>query len=287
MPASSTDKFAKVISGTTRPVATTLASQKVSGATSCTVNATTGWDTDTVLHGIMYRTDASNNKIPGSQIDWKGTVSGTTISNFVVTAGSDDTYEIGTVVELSPTASWADNIVEGILVAHNQDGSIKDDAVTTDTIEDEAVTTDKIADGDVTDQKLAHDTEEVLTYSPGGIVDYSSTSLGDWLTVGNATVPAWATEAIVTVSITAVYPITSANTMDVELQIGSVNGGRIRLYGNNHTLNDVASATWTNKLTLSGTGTQSVKIQAIRASGSNAGRADTASDVTVHIRYIP
>ena len=123
MPAAITDKFAKVISGTTRPVATTLASQKTSGATSASVVATTGWDTSTAVHGIMYRVDASNVKVPGSQIDWKGTISGTTINDFTVTAGSDDTYEVGTVVELSPTAAWGDDMATGLVVEHNQDGT--------------------------------------------------------------------------------------------------------------------------------------------------------------------
>lgn len=123
MAASITDKFNKVISGTTRPVATTLASQKTSGATSASVVATTGWETTTAVHGIMYRVDASNVKVPGSQIDWKGTISGTTINDFTVTAGSDDTYEVGTVVELSPTAAWGDDMATGLVVEHNQNGT--------------------------------------------------------------------------------------------------------------------------------------------------------------------
>jgi len=123
MAAGINDRFNRVISGTTRPVATTLSAQKVSGATTASVVATTGWDNTTAVHGIMYRTDSSNNKVPGSQIDWKGTFSGTTISNFQVTAGSDDTYAVGTTVELSPTAAWADDLVGGILVEHDQDGT--------------------------------------------------------------------------------------------------------------------------------------------------------------------
>lgn len=123
MAAGINDRFNRVISGTTRPVATTLSAQKVSGATTASVVATTGWDNTTAVHGIMYRTDSSNNKVPGSQIDWKGTFSGTTISNFQVTAGSDDTYAVGTTVELSPTAAWADDLVGGILIEHNQDGT--------------------------------------------------------------------------------------------------------------------------------------------------------------------
>lgn len=118
------DYFNKVISGTTRPVATTLAAQKLSGATGATLVATTGWDTGTKVHGIMYRTDAGTGlKVAGSQIDWKATVSGTSLTNFAVTAGTDDTYAIGTTVELAPTAAWGDDIATGILVDHSQTGT--------------------------------------------------------------------------------------------------------------------------------------------------------------------
>ena len=115
-----TDKFNKVLSGTTRPVATTLSAQKLSGATSATVVSTTGWDNTTAVHGIMYRTDASGANVAGSQIDWKADVSGTTLSNFIVTAGTDDTYAIGTTVELSPTAAWGDDMATGVAAEHKQ-----------------------------------------------------------------------------------------------------------------------------------------------------------------------
>lgn len=123
MPAAIGDKFNKVINGTTRPVATTLSAQKLVGAVSATVTATTGWDTATAVHGIMYRTDSSGDKVAGSQIDWKGVISGTTINNFTVTAGTDDTYAIGTTVELAPTAAWGDDMATGLVVEHNQDGT--------------------------------------------------------------------------------------------------------------------------------------------------------------------
>lgn len=119
----STDKFNKVLSGTTRPVATTLSAQKLVGANSFTVAAATGWETTTAVHGIMYRTDANGDKVAGSQIDWKGDVSGTTVSNVVITAGTDDTYAVGTTVELAPTAAWGDDMATGILVEHRQDGT--------------------------------------------------------------------------------------------------------------------------------------------------------------------
>jgi hypothetical protein len=156
MAANINDKFARVISGTTRPVATTLSAQKLVGATSATVQATTGWDTGTAVHGIMYRVDASNVKIPGSQIDWKAVITGTTLGSFTITAGTDDTYEVGTVVELSPTAAWGDDMATGLEVAHNQDGTIKDGAISTASkLASDVVTTAKILDANVTTAKIA------------------------------------------------------------------------------------------------------------------------------------
>lgn len=142
MAADITDKFSKIISGTTRPVATTLSAQKLIGATTASLTAATGWDTDTAVHGIMYRTDAGTGaKVAGSQIDWKATLSGTTLSNFTVTAGTDDTYAIGATVELAPTAAWGDDLVTGLLVEHNQDGTHND--VTADTVTATTITADE------------------------------------------------------------------------------------------------------------------------------------------------
>lgn len=140
MAASINDRFNKVISGTTRPVATTLSAQKLSGAVTASLTAATGWDTGTALHGIMYRTDAGTGaKVAGSQIDWKATLSGTTLSNFTVTAGTDDTYAIGTTVELAPTAAWGDDMATGLVVEHNQDGT--HGAMTADSLTVDGTTT--------------------------------------------------------------------------------------------------------------------------------------------------
>lgn len=142
------DKFNKVLSGTTRPVATTLAAEKASGATSATVVSTTGWDTDTAVHGIMYRTNSAGEKVAGSQIDWKATVSGTTLSNFTVTAGVDDTYAIGSTVELAPTAAWGDDMATGASTSLDQTtGHIATTGVATFTDHIDVADTKAIRDG--------------------------------------------------------------------------------------------------------------------------------------------
>lgn len=188
MAASINDKFTKVIAGTTRPVATTLAAQKLSGATTASVVATTGWDTGTAVHGIMYRTDAgTGEKVAGSQIDWKATISGTTLSDFTVTAGSDDTYAVGTTVELAPTAAWGDDIATGILVHADQDGTLKAGAVDVAAVlADNVVTTAKILDSNVTTAKIADDAVTAAKMQYGMIRGRQGSTTGDnsWQTGG-------------------------------------------------------------------------------------------------------
>lgn len=122
MPAAITDKFNQATNGT-RPVPTTLTATRAIGAASITVGALTGWATATAVHFSIYQVDTSGNKVAGSQTDWKGTASGTTISNLTLEAGSDSGDSVGAIVECGPTAAWANDVVNGILVEHDQDGT--------------------------------------------------------------------------------------------------------------------------------------------------------------------
>lgn len=151
-----TDKFHKASNGT-RAEATTLTAQKALAASSITVAALNGWATDTPVDFQLYNTDTSNNIIPGSQSDWTGIVSGTTITQIQLTGGSDDIYPIGAIVVCLPTANWADSLVEGILISHDQDGTLKAGAVdNTAALADSVVTSAKIVDGTIVTADLAN-----------------------------------------------------------------------------------------------------------------------------------
>lgn len=130
MPAAVTDKFRKATSGT-RPEAAYLTATKTIGASSITVNTTTGWATDTGYDFIIYRKDTSGNVVAGTVTTWVGTVSGTTISSLTLKAGTDQEYASGelSVVVPTVTAAWNNALVEGLLESHNQDGSLKQAAV--------------------------------------------------------------------------------------------------------------------------------------------------------------
>lgn len=131
MAADINDKFTEATNGT-RPVPTTLTSLKSIGAASISCGALTGWPTATAVHFIIYTTDVNGNKVAGSQTDWKGIVSGTTITNLTLKAGTDNGYSVGAVVEAAPTAAWADDLTEGIRVEHKQDGTHSD--ITADSV---------------------------------------------------------------------------------------------------------------------------------------------------------
>lgn len=124
MAASINDKFTEATNGS-RPVPTTLTALLPSGASpgTATCGALTGWATATAVHFIIYTVDVNGRKVSGSQTDWKGVVSGSTITGLVLKAGTNNGYSIGAVVEAAPTAAWADDVTEGIMVEHNQNGT--------------------------------------------------------------------------------------------------------------------------------------------------------------------
>jgi hypothetical protein len=125
MAANINDKFTSATNGS-RPSPTTLTAIHTGGDTTMTCNALTGWPTDTAVHFIIYTTDTDGNKVAGSQTDWKGVVSGSTITNCVLKAGTDSGYSIGAIVECAPTAAWADDLTDGLRVEHDQDGTHSD-----------------------------------------------------------------------------------------------------------------------------------------------------------------
>lgn len=93
-------------------------------ATSLTCDNLAGWPTTTPVHFSTYRLNSSNAVVAGSQIDWKGIVAGNTIGSLTRKAGATDSGNaIGDVVEMNPTGSWAQDLIDGITTQHNQDGT--------------------------------------------------------------------------------------------------------------------------------------------------------------------
>lgn len=117
-----TDLLTQATNGS-RPSPTQVTSIRVGGGTTLQANALTGWPTATAVHFITYKIDTSGNKLAGTQLDLKGVVSGTQITNVAVKAGTDNGNAIGDVIEAAPTAAWANDVVAWGTAQHNQDGT--------------------------------------------------------------------------------------------------------------------------------------------------------------------
>lgn len=106
-----TDLIIKASNGTA-PVTTTLASAKAVGASSLSVVLATGWPTDTAVFFKLYQVSTSNTLVAGTETIWKGTVSGTTVSNLALRSGTEPVggYPIGSPVEPMFTSATMDDL---------------------------------------------------------------------------------------------------------------------------------------------------------------------------------
>lgn len=145
MSASANDKFMKAGAGT---VTTLSAPGKALSATSITVGSTTNYPTDTGIVFAIRQVDVNGELVTGTYTEWAGTVtSGTTLSmDAAPVYGSDQVYPAGSTTQVYiPLSSSAHNkMVDGLLVSHDQDGTLKADIVETPNIKDDAVTAEKI-----------------------------------------------------------------------------------------------------------------------------------------------
>jgi hypothetical protein len=141
-PNSSNNKVRKAGSGT-RPVVTSLATAKTAGSTTANLLVATGWTTATAVDVVMYRKDTENKPVPGTQTDWVATLSGTTLANMVLRAGTEPVSGYAadslTVVKAAPTAALIDDLADAWYDEHKEDGS--HGAVTADSVSAGSVTT--------------------------------------------------------------------------------------------------------------------------------------------------
>lgn len=181
--AAASDYFKKVGEGT---ITTLAAPGKAEGADSINLASSPNWPEDTGVVLAIRRVDANGDLIAGTYTEWEGVLSGTTVSDLNLVAGTDQAYAAGSATQVYiPVSAERDNdIVTGILVGHNQDGTHKSsaipngsvtesklasDAVTTVKIDDDAVTTPKIDDGAITTDKINDDAVTASKVADGAI----------------------------------------------------------------------------------------------------------------------
>lgn len=136
------------------------------------------------------------------------------------------------------------------------------------------------------------DSEEFdgLSFAPGANVDATTSgTMTDWLTLGNVTVPPWATRARVHTSLTFVAEVTAAgNEYVLRTRIGTAAAVGRRFLGLDTTTRRM-NFSWANPtLSLGGiTGSQSVVVQAQRIAGTGQFRMGANGDAVVMIDWLP
>ena len=179
MSASANDKFMKAGAGT---VTTLSAPGKALSATSITVGSTTNYPTDTGIVFAIRQVDVNGELVTGTYTEWAGTVtSGTTLSmDAAPVYGSDQVYPAGSTTQVYiPLSSSAHNkMVDGLLVSHDQDGTLKAGAVDNAAVlASNVVETAKIKDGAVTAGKMSLGASSAYTDTYETTTSSSYTSL--------------------------------------------------------------------------------------------------------------
>src|ERR1035437_4579050 len=126
------DKITETYNGQ-NPTSTTVSGSRAINGTTLTCNSLAGWPTATAVHFATYQKDATNAKIAGSQTDWKGIVSGSSINTLTRQGGAaDGGNSVGDIVEMMPTYAWAQDLAAGLELQHTNAGAHKN--ITTDTL---------------------------------------------------------------------------------------------------------------------------------------------------------
>lgn len=125
MAAANSDLFRK---GGANTVTTLAAPGKALAATSITVGSTTNYPTDTGIVIGIRQVDSDGVLVPGTYSEYNATVtSGTTFSiDAVPVLGSDQVYPAGSTTQVFlPVSSSAHNdLIDGLVESHAQDGTI-------------------------------------------------------------------------------------------------------------------------------------------------------------------
>lgn len=155
MTASISDMFMKVGQRGTK---TTLASPgKAPADTSVTLTNPANWETSTAIMCSFYQEDPTTHKeVDGTYTIWKGIVVGSQITSLTQAYGPTGvTYPAGSIAVMHINTTWANALIAALLVSHNQDGTLKSNAVNNTAIADKAVTPGKMSDDANVETRMA------------------------------------------------------------------------------------------------------------------------------------
>lgn len=237
----------------------------------------TGWPTDTAVHFSTYRVDTLNEIIPGTQIDWKGVVNNNSITNLRRLAGAvDDGSLVNDIIEMNPTAMWVNDLMDGILVSLNQDGSLNDAAKA-------SVLSNPILTGLVTlpNESVKAPNVDLATLYQKGIYTIPSRSMSAWTWYSNGTQQ-------FDVEKDAEYKIEVISSSGVPSGNAVEHVARLTINGVNYSLSAVASQggnvyfTGATSFIATETGKISIGLQN-RASAASTGTAQTLTLLVTRI----
>ena len=126
-----TDKFGKASAPDAYAPATTVRSVKNVGESTIDAFDLDKFDDTVPLFFLTYKKTTNPETgatIKINQCGWKGLVNkdSNTITNLVLAPGyTDPGQAVGDYIEATPTSFWANELVDGILVSHNPDGTLK------------------------------------------------------------------------------------------------------------------------------------------------------------------
>lgn len=187
--ASANDMFQKV----GRATATTLSAPGyTTGDSSVNIGSTTNWPTDTGVTFAIDVVDAAGERVAGTYNVFRGRVAGASQVDQVVYEGGDAhrSYPSGATTRVYIlVSSYRDNrMADGLMISHNQDGTIKGPSVATaligQTLPADTVTTAAISDEAVSGAKIANTTIPDIKLLNGKVKHRQGGSPSNWTTVG-------------------------------------------------------------------------------------------------------
>lgn len=121
-----------------------------------TLASTANWPTSTGVMAYVYTTDSNNAVDTSTLVGYKGVISGSTIGSLAVIYGTDQLHSASAKVTMFFGAPQWDDLITGLLISLDQDGTLKAGAVDVAAVlASNVVTTAKILNANVTADKLA------------------------------------------------------------------------------------------------------------------------------------
>jgi hypothetical protein len=125
-----------------------------------------------------------------------------------------------------------------------------------------------------------------IQFVPAGNTDTPLAGSATWITLGNVTVPTWATQAIVGYNVYGILVIATGMSVAAQIKVGTAAGTNKRILDHGSTAGRF-SIPIVDKVTGLSTGVQSVTLFATWTSGASPYRVDVNSFITAEITWLP